>query len=337
MVESADDQEREPWDMPKFPSLKYPNHESVDQLLVDDTEVMVEEKLDGANFRFRWTEDGVVYGSRRVLFHEDGEPLPIDEVTDAFRHAVEYVELVADFDALDEPGRYAFYGEAMHTHSIDYDAWDGREPDPEDDTYPNVFLFDVYDCELETWVGRDMFHMLAMTLGMEPAPRVDRVSAEELSDDGFDIPQSVFREPDESAELEFDQEGLAEGVVLRNLATGQTAKLVDPEFKENKHGGPSSTGSPDEFGDGGRFVDTYITDARIEKTIHKLVDEGKYDGMKMEMMQDLPKRVLVDAVQENAWELLTNNLELDEDAKGDIRSKASSRCASKLKREMQSL
>jgi len=87
-------------------------------------------------------------------------------------------------------------------------------------------------------------------------------------------------------------------------------------------------------GDAATFVAAFVTDARIEKEANKLVDEGHYEQLEMAMMEDLPRRVLVDAVGENAWDLLTSGGfegTWDDDFKGEVRSKASKKCARVLK------
>ena len=85
----------------------------------------------------------------------------------------------------------------------------------------------------------------------------------------------------------------------------------------------------------------FVTEARIMKEAHKLVDEGEYDSLRMEMMEDLPRRVLQDIMEEEGWNLLRDEhnfkCEFDEHFKSSVRSKASRMCARTLKEELQQI
>jgi len=126
--------------------------------------------------------------------------------------------------------------------------------------------------------------------------------------------------------------GPPEGIVVRRTDGTVRAKKVSDDFKEQN---AVAFEQPSQHaGDAANFVAAYVTEARIEKAAHKLVDEGEYDSLEMAMMEDLPRNVLVDAVHENAWDLLTSGGfegEWDDDFKGEVRSKASKKCARVLK------
>jgi hypothetical protein len=326
------------YEIPKYPKLRYPGDAEVewDSLFDDSGYVCVTEKLDGANLRLRWTGDEWLFGSRNVLFHDHGDPLPVDECNEQFRHAIRYVRQEASTD-LDHPDlgdldRYSLYGESMHKHSLDYDAWDGKHPDIESDV-PNVVLFDAYDHENDEWL--DFETVVGLSFNLELCvPNFRRVDASDVEhqvrEDGEQmIPTSEFCYPDPASDDEFDQVGLAEGVVLRNTATGEKAKLVHPEFKEKNaiaFDDPAKAQT-----EAGTFVATYVAEPRIEKQVHKLVDEDDYDEPCMEMMQDLPRRVLTDVMAEEGWDILNNEIELTEDVKDAIRSRASKKCVRTLK------
>lgn len=312
--------------MKKFPSIKYPNDEETDGLLNGD--VVVTEKLDGANFRFTFDESGnIVCGSRNVKFTEDGEPLPLEEINAAFRHAVEYLretipDVVLGNDLLSS---YTYYGEAMHLHSLQYEDIDYETPSsgsayPGGDT-PNVVLFDAMrDGE---WLDWDHVEDVAEELNLETTSVLDRGDPEDLD---FEVPEeSMFGGP-------------PEGIVVRRVDGSVRAKKVTEDFKETNattFNDPSKAQT-----DAGSFVAAYVTDARIEKVAHKLVDEGEYDQLEMPMMEDLPREVLVDAMSENGWDLLTSGGfegQWDDDFKGEVRSKTSKKCARVLKQELQSI
>jgi hypothetical protein len=137
--------------------------------------------------------------------------------------------------------------------------------------------------------------------------------------DDITVPQSEYRD------------GKAEGVVITNTQVGVRAKLVTEEFKE-KHRAPTS--SKAERSDTEIVADSIITEARIEKTAHKLVDEGEWDNLQMAMMEDLPEAVIRDALTEEAGTIvMEHNYELDT---AEFRSAASSKCATVLRALCQS-
>lgn len=303
--------------MKKFPRVKYPGDSETDGILAGD--VVVTEKLDGANFRFTANENGkLVFGSRNVVFTEGDEPLPIEEINKAFRHAAEYIQTELTDEGIELLKEYTLYGEAMHLHSLQYDDIKYEQPpyggSPYATNIPNVLFFDAR--HNGDWVDWRNFEQLLSDVGLVSAPVLEKGTPSELD---LDI-------PDSSAYGEN-----AEGIVVRRIDGSVRAKKVSEDFKEKNattFNDPSKAQTQ-----AGEFVSTYITDARIEKAAHKLVDEGGYESIGMQMMKDLPRNVLVDAMSENAWELLTDGpeIELDEDTRGEIRSKTSSKCARVLK------
>lgn len=298
--------------MKKFPKIKYPNDDETDGLMAG--EVVVTEKIDGANFRFTWEDEELHIGTRNHTY-----PAADENVPKAFEHAVEYIEQVAEGWDM---GRgwsedVVFYGEAMHLHSLEYDDIDYHSPNkgsphvPLDSDVPNVVLFDVMiDGE---WADWDEFIDIVETSPFEHTEILERGDPDDLT---FDVPdESTFGGP-------------PEGIVARRTDGSVRAKKVTDEFKERNSvsfNDPTKAQS-----DAAEFVAAYVTEPRIEKMAHKLVDEGEYDQIQMQMMEDLPRRVLTDVMAEEGWNLLTSGsieAEWDDEFKGEVRSKASKKCA----------
>lgn len=332
--------------MRTYPSIRYPNEPETDGLLEPGADIVVMEKLDGANFRWHFDEDGrIVPGSRRVEY-ESADDENLDK---NFIHAIEYLEhVLEDVDTEHELlQNLTFYGESMHQHTIDYDAYDGVHPHPTEEDCANVVVFDIVAEEGHPLVpaekeGKFLPHTEFMDtmeeLPLEVAPILAVEPAEEF--DGHDIPVSSYRTPDPEADSEFDQQGLAEGVVYKRSDGTVRAKKVHPEFKE-QHGGPSGGNNDYTTTKAGEFVQMYATKARIRKMAHKLVErpDTEYQGLQMEMMRDLPRLVITDAWEENAWDLMNNDFEceFDSDFKGEVRSKVSKKCARVLKNMLQEI
>ena len=328
--------------MKRYPKLRYPKHEDAEGLL-DDPEhrVVVQEKLDGANFRFTVDDDGaILWGTRNTI-----QPKEIEEGNKAFRHAVRYLYRTIDFDAARESfdsyhdvRKLVFFGESMHKHSLDYEAWDGKHPELDSDI-PNVIIFDVWCDADERWLGHTEMEEVCAAVGLETAPVLFDGKVGSLPLEEIKTVESAYREPQEDADNEFDAKGLAEGVVIKNQNNGVMAKLVHPQFKEKN---AVSFNDPKKAkrigaGDGAVFVATYVTEARIAKHAHKLIDRGEYDGLCMEMMEQLPRAVLKDVMHEEGWDILCNDMDLTEEAKDYIRKHTSKKCVRWLKGELQAI
>lgn len=301
--------------MRKFPKLRYPNHPDTDGLMAG--EVVVTEKLDGANFRFTWDDDGELrVGTRNHTHHADGRMVP-----KAFQHAINYIREQMDGWAVDKgwPTETTLFGEAMHLHSLEYEDVEYNNPSSGSphfgEGYPSVVLFDAW--QDGKWMHWDQFESLVKSTPFESTKVLERGNAEDLT---FDYPdESMFG-------------GMAEGIVARRVDGTVRAKKVTEDFKETNAAAFNDASKAQT--DAGEFVATYITDARIEKRAHKLVDEGEYDYLKMHMMEDLPRIVLEDAMAENGWDLLTSGsieVEWDDDFKAEVRSKASTKCSRVLR------
>lgn len=307
--------------MKKFPKIKYPNDPETDGLLNGD--VVVTEKFDGANFRFKIDDDGISIGTRNIVYEDpDDENFP-----NAFKHARKWLRDLPQ-DVKDYiHGAGVFFGEAMHLHSLDYENIDWQTPAkgsphvPLDDPQPNVVLFDWW--QDGSWADWEDFEKLCDVLGLPKTPVLARGPGESLKED------DAFQIPDKSA---FG--GPPEGIVVRRQDGSIRAKKVSTDFKEKNaqaFNDPSKAQS-----DAAEFLAMFLTEGRIRDVAHDLVDEGDYDALKMEMMQDLPQAVLQDIMDEEGWNLLNNEYgfecEFDDDFKSSVRSKASSRCAKVLKR-----
>lgn len=313
--------------MRKFPKIRYPSDPETDGL--HNGEVVVTEKLDGANFRFTWDKgEGLLIGTRNHVHDPWGENRPHD-----FQHAVEYLEDAIgeasnQFLAALQAGEWTFFGEAMHRHSLVYEDIDYETPQkgsphvPVKSDTPNIVLFDIWDESEGEWLPWDEFENVVNSSPFETTEVLERGDPDELS---FDVPEeSMFGGP-------------PEGVVARRVDGTVRAKKVTEDFKETNAVAFESPRKAES--DAAEFVAAYVTEARILNVAHSLVDEGLYDSLEMPMMEDLPREVLKDAMGESGWDLLTSGGfegEWDDDFKGEVRSKASKKCARVLKTELQS-
>lgn len=290
-------------DVKKYPKLSYPDDEETHGLFAHGT-VIIQEKLDGANFRFTYDpEDGFTFGSRNMW----GDEMERDQ----FAEAIEFVRERADEDALrrqhEKHGRLIYFGEAMNPHTISYD-WE---------SIPDFLGFDVWSVEDQQFVDTSrMYGLFEYQVGLPTVPEIDVVDAENFDISSFEAPESEYAE------------GKAEGVVFKNHDTRTYAKFVRDDFKEKHY---KKFGKPKKYQKSGaeKLSYQYITRARIEKAVHRLIDEGEWDEMQMEMMCDLPEAVIRDMAKEEAGNaFMEENWEVD---LHDFRSTTSSRCAEVLR------
>jgi len=306
--------------MKKYPSLNYPDHDETNGLLADG-KIFVQEKLDGANFRFCREENldkeyhtdnrEIVFGSRNIAYKNE------KDVDKTFSHAVEYVrERVSDEDmaSIEESigGPVTIFGEALHPHTLEYDF----------EEIPNVVAFDIWNHSSAEFVSPIRAkHFVEQTIGLEFSPILDIVEVSDWKEYEMSVPKSAYGNVK------------AEGMVLKNPTTNVYAKIVREEFKE-KH--TKSFGKPKKHQDMGeeKLSYRYIPNARIEKQVHKLIDEGDWDSKQMEMMEELPEAVIRDMANEEMEEILmSKNWTVDIQ---EFRSITSSRCATHLRKMINS-
>ncbi|WP_439026734.1 RNA ligase family protein [Haloarchaeobius sp. DT45] len=292
--------------MKRYPRIRRVGHPDVDDVF-DRGELVVCEKLDGNNFRFRCTaEDDLQFGSRTTKLGTDPDGIggQFDAVTDYLAETVDREALAA---LVAEHGDLVFFGDNMVEHTLEYD-WE---------SVPQFLGFDVWLAAEERFASFERAAALFETVGLQTVPVVDRLPAEEFAaeygtgDPSYEVPASQYHD------------GRAEGVVIRNETTHQRVKLVSEAFRE-RHKKPTDD-EPE--CDEERLVERYCTAGRVRKTAHRLVDEGEWGELQMRMMEDLPMAVVEDVFAEEHTEILRTDWELDMPT---LRNRVSKRCAGKL-------
>lgn len=266
--------------------------------------VVVEEKIDGANFRFMYDPElGTVrWGTRNV----DYTPVSPDNWPTRFEKQWRWVLDNVEVLATNYPG-YVFYAEAVLPHTIQYD-WD-RFPAP-------LIGFDVLTPDGD-WLPYPENKQAFEKIGLPFVPVVDILDGkpdqeklEEL------IPKSAF------------YDGEAEGVVLKNYDNGVFAKVLSQKFVEANRSvfGKSKKEIRDETE---RWFEYLFSSRRIEKTIERLVDEGH--PLDMTLMRELIYTVMRDAVEEEGFEFISRANAVDIRR---MRKLLSKRCQNILQRKV---
>jgi hypothetical protein len=266
------------------------DEENKDIFSYPEDEIIIQEKIDGANFRFYIQNGKIIFGSRT---REIGEEPNGDEDKN-FRRAIEYVrEQINDKDLSKYEG-LIFYGENCVRHTMAYD-WESIPP------------FLGFDIKTETgYLHYSNVETIFNELGLEIVPLLDRVYAKdiELPITDTHVPISKYASP--SSE---DQQ--AEGIVFKNYDKQIFGKYVRDKFKEMNSkvfGGSPKYNKVDDT-DNSEFVFKYVTNARIEKLILKEIDNG--EKMSMKLMGTLIKNTYLDIIEEEWKDILTSNWKLD--------------------------
>ena len=283
----------------KYPKIRILGDDENKGIL--DGFVGIEEKFDGANFRVLITKKDIkhiIYGSRHRELEEEGEK--------AFTRCILYLKEKlnkhgVEIDCiLEKYGSIILFGECVVRHTIGYDF----------ERLPPFIGFDVYEFNTKTFIDREDKVRLFENLGLEPIKQV--FSGKVTNKTNLEVPKSEY------------YNGLAEGIVIKNFATQQFAKIVRDEFKEKNR---ETFGGSKKFAkdDTEYFISVYCTNARIEKIIFKAVDDGNKLGM--ELLALIPKQVYTDIWEEECKELYKSNLNLN---LKDIRKSVLIRCKNVL-------
>lgn len=242
--------------------------------------ITVTEKLDGANASFKRDGDQILCFSRNKQLDEK-------DTLRGFYNWV-YENIVAE----DLVEGAVYYGEWLVRHKLDYGENENQ-----------FYLFDIYDEELERYC-------LFKTVEQE---------AERLNINLVPLLYSGMFQSHEHLESFVGQSKLGEvgeGVVVKNTwATNkhgeqQFFKIVSASFKEMNGVIPKKQKeAPQRLGSD--FVEKFLTTGRVEKMLHKLVDEGlleeDYDVTNMGIiLKNMGSRMFDDIMEEEADTLFTD-------------------------------
>ncbi len=287
------------YDMKKYPKIKRVGHKKT-RGLFDTTNLIITEKMDGANFRFRYTEDGLIFGSRNVILGNETDNKQFKGTVDYIKEEIDR-SFIKDHDYIQN---LIFFGESMTKHSLEYD-WEN---------VPRFIGFDIYDRRVGEFLPYGEVKHIYNTLNLKTVPLIEKSKPDREKVNNYDIPDSEYRN------------GIAEGVVFKNYEKQVFGKLRSEEFFE-KNNQSFGGGQKNAKNDSTRLVQKYCTNARIEKQIYKIRDETDYD-IEMKMMEKLPKGVIRDIWEEEWDEIVWKHWTVD---MKEMRSKISKRCVEVLR------
>lgn len=258
-----------------------------------DDVIVIQEKVDGANFRFMITKDKkIIFGSRtQQLTSDTGEDTNIQK---NFMRCIKHIRDKWDgvVDISTNLFHLIFYGENMVKHTINYD-WT---------IIPPYLGFDIFDMRTGKYLDWKDAKKIFDNLKLDFVPIIKECVAKEISkiDDSI-VPISSF-----ASQSANDRQ--AEGLCFKNYDKQIFAKYVREKFKEKNRevfgGSKKWAKTDDEY-----FTAVYCTNARIDKCIFKLIDDGK--KLDMTMMSSLLNMVYKDIWEEHWNEIAFSKKKID--------------------------
>lgn len=249
--------------------------------------VVVQEKLDGANFRFTMQDDMefLLYGSRNQEFNESSAPKN-------FKPIIEYIKKRLKnrpYENLRLLKDVIVYGEAMLKHTIQYDK-----------CTPLFIIFDVYslknNCYLPYEIVQNWGEMLNMEVvsGERYPTFMEFYNIYMLKKEDI-IPKSKY------------YDGPAEGVVIKDVMGQGFLKIVGEKYREAMKS-PKKNRLTDVIGDcNSQIVATYCTEARLNKCLNKLFYDEVIRKVSMEAIRPLLDTIYNDIIEEEAVNIFKNN------------------------------
>lgn len=258
---------------------KYPSIERLDKavhLFTPDTDIIVQEKLDGSNFGFYYKDGDIVFQSRSRCLGPEPEKM--------FKPAIDSVMLGLDmaFDRLECYKDYIFYGEALGNGKIKYD------------TPTNFVLYDVYNREHESWLTDEEVTNLALRLSFATVPVLYAGKWQGIDHIKSLLGQSAYGNVP------------AEGVVVKafylqgqytDKETGEIGtytipyymgKIVTAEYQELN----ATKTALDKVNDPlTEIAKQFVTPARIDKAVARLIEQGKTEYKPHDIVAEINKDI----------------------------------------------
>jgi len=271
-------------EMKKYTDIIRLGHKSTVDVLKKGDYISITEKLDGANASFRLNDEGnsVDAFSRRQVVDEEN----------TLRGFYQWTRRNVNHELLNS--KYIYFGEWLVSHKIAYKP----------EFYGNFYLFSVYDIELQEYLSDEVVKSEANKSNIKTVPYI--YEGEYIS---FEHLLTFVGQSD----MAIDK---GEGIVVKNLNYKDRnekqvfVKLVTDEFRETqKQKAPKDPNRPLTIEQ--EFVDMCLTTARVDKLLHKLVDEGILEeGYGIEEMglilKNMGNRVYEDIMNEESDSLPDN-------------------------------
>lgn len=244
--------------------------------------IVVQEKIDGANFSIRYDEetDTIAAFSRKKQL----------DVNNNLRGAWEWSQKLDKQLIKNVLGtNLILFAEWLVKHTVVYPS----------DKYQNAYCYDVYDTTAEKYLEQNQVKEIVAQLGLIYVP----VFYEGQFQSWEHLRQFVGK-------TELDGEN-GEGIVVKNMTRLNDpntrlpfyTKIVSDKFCETKSIKKQNTSGADKRAELQNIVETVVTEARVRKLLNKMVDDGiipqEWDEHDMATIaKNISKEVYYDCVKE---------------------------------------
>jgi len=258
----------------KYLKIKTLGDRSNEGILTTQGTLVIEEKIDGANFGF-YVKDDIIYFCSHNQNLKNSEQIKETGLPGKWRGVAPVLEAFNDKPEAFAENVYV-YGESLNPHKIKYDD------------IPGFIGYDVLNLDVDMFMHWSWAKTIIEGMGL---PFINVIGEFAVPDDvshtqdGLDYLKTMYQK---SAY----RDGGADGIVLKRYDTQQFAKIVDDAFKEKIKKPRVLQDSTTERA----IADIYATPARIEKMIYKLRDDGVV--IDMTLMRTLFMMVVDDILEE---------------------------------------
>lgn len=235
----------------KYTDVTRLGHKTTLDVLKEGDQIVIQEKIDGANASFK-VENGEIFAFSRNTQLSEGNTLG------------GFYEFAKNLDADKLLAGVIYFGEWTNAHKVRY---------PEHEK--QFFLYDIYNTHIDKYVNFSMVKDESKRLGLNLVPVFYEGEYQ-----SFEHLQSFVGRTDIGGKLGDVDTG--EGIVVKNVSyidrfgNQKFVKLVTDVFREvQKQKAPKDPKR--ELTQEQQFVDMTVTDARVEKMLYKFVDEGVLD------------------------------------------------------------
>jgi len=267
----------------KYTDIIRLGHNSTIGVLNEGDYITITEKIDGANASFVLNENKEI-----DCFSRESQVTEKETLRGYYGWIKENIN-----PQLLNP-QYRYFGEYLCSHKVKYKP----------EFYQKLYLFNIYDEESQEYLSDDIMRNEAERLGIKTVPLL--YEGKYIS---FEHLMSFVGKSDMALEY-------GEGIVVKNVKYKNKygrqvfVKLVHADFIEiQKQRPPKDPNKP--LTAEQEFINMCLTKARVEKLLHKLVDEGVIEeGFGLEEMsiilKNLGNRVYEDIIKEESEYLPEN-------------------------------
>jgi len=268
-------------EMKKYMDIIRLGHKSTVGVLNEGDNITITEKLDGANASFK-KENGIIKAfSRNTELNEENNLRGFYQWTQTLD-----INLLLD--------NIIYFGEWLVRHTIKYQL----------DKLNQFYLYDIYNENYNTYLDFSFIEYEANKLNINLIPLFYKGEYQSFEHLKSFVGKTIFGE------------GKGEGIVVKNVGYKNKygnqifVKLVTEEFSEvQKQKPPKDPNRPITVEQ--EFINMCLTKARVDKLLHKLIDEGiieeefGIEDMGL-ILKNLGSRVYEDIIKEESDSLPEN-------------------------------